>query len=52
MKEKIKAIILATQNDINEYLQSEVPLECLASDLDFKLYQMGKEIEEILDKAR
>jgi len=51
MKEKIQAIILATQNDIKEYLESDTPLEFLANDIDYKLFVMKLDIEEVIDAA-
>ena len=44
-KQKVLKIILATQNDINEYLMNDsVPIENNAKDVDFKLECMKAQI--------
>jgi hypothetical protein len=50
MKKRIEQIILETQNDIYEYLGSEVPLEYQQHDIDEKLEKMKKDIIKILDE--
>ena len=40
--------ILATSNDIDAYLQSDVPLECYQQDIDVKLNQMRAKVRELL----
>jgi predicted RND superfamily exporter protein len=49
MKEKIAKIILDVQNDISEYLKSDVPLECHEADIDQKMEVMKKEILDLLE---
>lgn len=50
MKEQIQLIILETQNDIYEYLGSEVPMEYQQHDIDEKLDKMKKDILKILEE--
>jgi hypothetical protein len=53
MKDIIEQIILETQNDIFEYLGSEVPLEYQQHDIDEKLHKMKMDIIEVIeDEAR
>jgi hypothetical protein len=53
MTETHKKIILAfadAANDIEAYLKSDVPLECYAKDIDFKIMNLCKEVCELVDK--
>lgn len=51
MKEKIEQLILETQNDIFEYLGSEVPLEYQQNDIDEKLHKMKTEILKVITEG-
>ena len=48
MKDIIEQIILETQNDIYEYLQSEVPLEYQQHDIDEKLHKMKMDVLKVI----
>lgn len=49
MKEIVDKIILETQDDIWQYLNSDVPLENYQSDIDEKFYEMRNRIYKILE---
>lgn len=48
LRYQIQKEIIDTQNDINEYFKSDVPMECNAFDVDNKLEAMKKTIFELL----
>jgi len=48
MKDIVEQIILETQNDIFEYLGSEVPMEYQQHDIDEKLHKMKMDILKVL----
>lgn len=47
-KESIKQELLDAYNDIIEYLNTGVPLECYVDDIDWKLEKMRKRVEDLL----
>ena len=49
MKEKIDQIIRAYQNEIDEYLNSDVPIENYQFDINFKLDEMRMVISKVQD---
>lgn len=49
MKDIVEQIIIETQNDIFEYLGSEVPLEYQQHDIDEKLHKMKMEILKVIE---
>ena len=48
MKTKIDNIIGETMDDINAYLESDVPLECYQKDIDRKLQGMREEVAGLI----
>jgi hypothetical protein len=47
-KESIKQELLDSSNDIMEYLNTGVPLECYVEDIDWKLAKTRKRVEDLL----
>lgn len=43
-------LTIATANDVNSYLGSDVPLECYAKDIDRKLVKLSNQIELLMEK--
>lgn len=43
-QEYIEAVMLDLQNEINDYLESDVPLENMQHDIDWKIEQVKKEL--------
>lgn len=50
LAQRISYEISATANDINQYLNSNVPIECYAKDIDCKLTQLQQIIKAKLIK--
>lgn len=51
-KESIKQELLEASNDIIEYLNTGVPLECYADDIDWKLAKMRNRVDDLLSNLQ
>lgn len=46
----VDSCIRDAQNDIDEYLMADVPLECYQEDIKYKLKSLREQVKKLLEK--